>query len=105
MNLNNVSVDRLCRLYIIHSAIYYEHDRNFITDCEFDLICKKLLAKFDEIEYYWINLGIDRESLVAGTGHKLNFKEMPLRVQMVVQILISGYDLSGNKINYGKWLE
>ena len=105
MNPETASVDRLCRLYIIHSFVYYEFDRNFISDQEYDKICNLLLAKFDEIEYYWINLGIDKESLIAGTGHKLKFKQMPQRIQMVVQILIDGYDFCGNKIKYDEWLK
>lgn len=83
-----------------------------ISDHEFDKICKILLARWKEIEYnkqmkeYWIDkIGINKNSLKAGSGYELNFKSLPLRMQMVVETLKSGIDITGQPIKIADWLK
>ena len=112
IDFNSFSTDKLCRWFICHSYLYYEYDQSIISDHEFDALAKILLDRWDELEYnkemkeYWIDqIGITKDDLIAGSGHSLDFKNLPLRMQMIVQTLKSGYDIKGEPINLEEWLK
>ena len=54
--------------YLIHSYLYYEKDEPIITDVEYDLICKTLEEKWDQVKHRHKKL-INKSSLNAGTGY------------------------------------
>ena len=108
MNIQKASIDKLCRWYFIHSALYYEHDTSVLPDSTFDGICKRLLTEFKDIpdKYRESPWKIDKDELIAGSGHTINFKEVnnvSMRFQMVVETLRTGIDVEGNKIDIDEW--
>lgn len=74
-NQNNLVA--LVNAYIFGSVLYYEFDISIMTDYEFDMLCKKLLERYDEI---MANEKIkkshkellDKDMLEAGSGYHIN---------------------------------
>lgn len=104
MNINNFSIDKLCRWYAIHSSLYYQYDNPVISDYEFDLICRRLLENYDSITDEWKEF-IKEDNLKAGTGYDIPFASLPQRCLYVIDILRTGKDFSGNDINLEEWLK
>lgn len=104
MNIDNFSIDKLCRWYTIHSSLYYQYDNPVISDYDFDLICKRLLDNYDNITDEW-RVFITKDNLVAGTGYDIAFSSLPKMCLCVIDILRTGRDFSGNDINLEEWLK
>ena len=106
LNINTASIDRLCRIYLIHSLLYYEYDVSFIDDKVFDNLCKRLYTAFDSddegVSDYFKQY-INKESLAAGSGFDINFKGLPTRVKMIALTLKGGIDIRCRKVNLGDY--
>lgn len=57
--------------YLVHSYMYYILDDPVISDIEYDLLCKELLEKFDEIDYHPHKHLVSKEDLRAGSGYSI----------------------------------
>lgn len=109
-DINKFSNDKLCRLYLIHSYLYYVLDNSVITDESFDCICKELLKRFkglknEKLGDIDLHKFITIDNLEAGTGYSLAFSELPKRVIDCAMILHTGRDFEGNKINLEDWIK
>ena len=63
MELNNISINRLVPIYLMSSYLYYELDKNDLTDSQFDYLCKKILDNWDNINHMHKHL-IDKDKHV-----------------------------------------
>jgi len=45
---NIEKIDLLCRWILVHSIIYYQYDRNIVSDYIFDMNCKQLKRMIEE---------------------------------------------------------
>jgi len=63
--------------YLIHCYLYYELNSPIIYDYDFDLLCKILLEKWDNINHPYKDL-VSKQDLKAGTGYSI--KEYPKEV-------------------------
>ena len=75
MKLDDLSPNRCVAFYMMSSYLYYEKDKNVITDSLFDQICKKILKNWDKIDHPHKKL-IDKKSLEAGTGYYIKYTNM-----------------------------
>ena len=69
--------------YLIHSYLYYICNMSVIPDYEFDMFCKEMLERWDEVQacnHPHKHL-VSRDSLEAGTGFCIRMDEYPLIVQ------------------------
>ena len=72
---NNINL--LVPSYLIHSYLYYVQHTSIIEDEDFDRLCKTLHDEYDNITHHHKHL-IDKESLLAGTGYAVEYKEYTL---------------------------
>ena len=75
MKLEELSPNRCVAFYMMSSYLYYEKDKQVLTDSMFDNICKKILKTWDTIDHPHKEL-IDKESLEAGTGYYIKYTNM-----------------------------
>ena len=75
MELNNISINRLVPIYLMSSYLYYELDKNVLTDSQFDYLCKKILDNWDNINHMHKHL-IDKDNLKAGSGYGLEYTNL-----------------------------
>lgn len=75
----------LVQHYLMASYAYYiEHHRiSPMTDDVFDLLCKRLLERFDHFEHQHKHV-IKKDSLAAGTGYYLKENDYPLMCRHAV---------------------
>lgn len=75
-DFNQKNIIALVNTYIFASVLYYEFDISIITDFEFDMLCKKLLERYDEImlDQKVKNAHkklLEKDILEAGSGYHL----------------------------------
>ena len=75
MKLEELSPNRCVAFYMMSAYLYYEKDKQVLTDSMFDNICKKILKTWDTIDHPHKEL-IDKESLEAGTGYYIKYTNM-----------------------------
>ena len=75
MELNNISNNRLVPIYLMSSYLYYECDKNVLTDSQFDYLCKKILDNWDNIDHMHKHL-LDKETLKAGSGYGIKYTNL-----------------------------
>jgi aromatic ring hydroxylase len=75
MKLDDLSPNRCVAFYMMSSYLYYEKDKQVLTDGMFDQMCKKILKTWDQIDHPHKKL-IDKESLEAGTGYYIKYTNM-----------------------------
>ena len=75
MELNNISINRLVPIYLMSSYLYYELDKNVLTDSQFDYLCKKILDNWDNINHMHKHL-IDKDNLKSGRGYGLEYTNL-----------------------------
>jgi len=75
MELNNISNNRLVPIYLMSSYLYYECDKNVLTDSQFDYLCKKILDNWDSIDHMHKHL-LDKETLKAGSGYGIKYTNL-----------------------------
>jgi len=75
MELNNISNNRLVPIYLMSSYLYYECDKNVLTDSQFDYLCKKILDNWDSIDHMHKHL-LDKETLKAGSGYGIEYTNL-----------------------------
>jgi len=97
------STEQLCRHYVTYSYMYYQLDCSVISDTDFDMYCKELLKRYNEISEYWKRF-ISKESLTAGSGFDINFIELPTRIKVIAYTLKDKIDTCGNEIKMEDWL-
>lgn len=75
MELHNISNNRLVPIYLMSSYLYYECDKNVLTDTQFDYLCKRILDNWDSIDHMHKHL-LDKESLKAGSGYGIEYTNL-----------------------------
>ena len=63
-NIQELDKEKLVPYYLMSCFLYYEKNANVLSDPEFDQVCRRLDAEWDDIEHYHKDL-IDREQLQA----------------------------------------
>jgi len=71
---DNINIAVPC--YLMASYLYYIENESMMYDHEYDYLCKFIYDNFDNIQHRHKYL-IDKESLKAGTGYKLNKEDYP----------------------------
>ena len=74
-NIDSISNNRLVPIYLMSSYLYYECDKNVLTDSQFDYLCKKILDNWDSIDHMHKNL-LDKETLKAGSGYDIKYTNL-----------------------------
>ena len=75
MKLDDLSPNRCVAFYMMSSYLYYEKDKQVLTDSFFDQMCKKISQTWDQIDHPHKKL-IDKKSLEAGTGYYIKYTNM-----------------------------
>tara|TARA_R110000787_G_scaffold139805_1_gene253443 strand:- start:131 stop:430 length:300 start_codon:yes stop_codon:yes gene_type:complete len=75
MELVNITLHRLIPIYLMSSYLYYECDKNVLTDEEFDYVCKTLYDNWDILTHMHKHL-IDKDNLLAGSGYGIKYTNM-----------------------------
>jgi hypothetical protein len=75
-----VDINLLVPFYLMSSFLYYKEDLSPLTDHKYDMLCKKLLKHWDDIEHQHKKY-IDKEALSSGTGYYINWDELPSRIK------------------------
>ncbi|QIG66783.1 hypothetical protein EVB27_114 [Rhizobium phage RHph_TM16] len=72
--------------YLMASYLYYVRDVSILSDGMYDRICFELDENYSRIEH-WHKSYIDRKQLKAGTGYKLQWGKMPVRIISAANLL------------------
>ena len=75
MTIENLSIHRLVPWYLMSSYLYYQEDKQVLTDEQFDTLCKRLLENWDSVEHMHKHL-ISKHDLTAGTGYAIKYTNM-----------------------------
>ena len=86
---------------LLASYLYYIKDHSMMEDHEFDMMCRKLHARWDTIEHPHKHL-LDKEGLKAGTAYHLNELDYPQIIRLTGDMVIH-YHNQGR--DYLFWLE
>ena len=62
--------------YLMASYLYYLKDISLLQDHEYDLVCKEILERWDNIDHSHKEL-ISKDDLRAGTGFSLKEEDYP----------------------------
>ena len=49
--MSEISINRCVALYLMSSYLYYKKDTNVLSDGDFDAICQRLLAEWENITH------------------------------------------------------
>ena len=75
MNIDKLTDNQLVAYYLMSSYLYYQCDKQVLTDDQFDTIAKKLLDRWDSIRHMHKHL-ITKDDLTAGTGYAIQYTTM-----------------------------
>ena len=93
MNIEDISINRLVPIYLMSSYLYYRKDESKLSDGEFDMLCKRMLDNWKQINHPHKRL-IRKKDLEAGTGYAI--KKYPTIVISSAERWIAGeYDNEG----------
>jgi hypothetical protein len=73
--LEEISINQMVSVYLMSSYLYYVLDDPLMFDSEYDFVCKKLLASYDQITHIHKHL-IDKDLLRAGSGFDIKYTNM-----------------------------
>lgn len=74
-DVSTVEAGRLVPIYLMSSYLYYEQDKNVLSDIDYDAVCLRLIAEWDCAEHPHRNL-LNLDSLRAGTGYDVKYTKM-----------------------------
>ena len=66
---------RLVPFYLMSCYLYYQEDKQVLTDDEFDAVGRRLLDEWDQVEHMHKHL-ITKGDLDAGTGYAIKYTNM-----------------------------
>lgn len=69
--------------FLLASFAYYHQNESPMTDNAFDLLCKRLLERYDYVTHPHKYL-IDKDMLRAGSGYNLRWDDYPTMVKVAV---------------------
>jgi len=69
-DIEKVNANRLVPYFLMSSYLYYRKDKAVLSDTDFDLLCKRILAEWKDIEHPHKKL-VSKSALVAGTGFSI----------------------------------
>lgn len=75
--IEDMSPNLLLKHYLMHSYLYYIKDTPVISDHEYDLICRRLLERWDGVDHPHKYLTRE-DALRAGTAFHLSEEAYPL---------------------------
>ena len=78
----------LVNIYLMASYLYYERHLTPMPDTDYDILCKKLLDSFNDVDHQHGGL-IDKDALRAGTAYHIRENEYPI---LVKQAAFAWYD-------------
>mgnify|MGYP003132468977 CR=1 FL=1 len=70
---NNLNM--LVPYYLMSCYLYYECDKNVLSDTQFDNLCKRLLDNWDSINHVHKHL-IDKDALKCGSGYDIQYTNL-----------------------------
>ena len=69
-----VDKNMLVPYYMVYSYLYYVENISYVSDKEYDFICKTLYEEWDNVNHFHKYL-IEKESLLSGTGYYLTYPD------------------------------
>ena len=74
-DLQEIHPNRLVSYYCMSSYLYYEKQKNVLSDADYDTLCKRILKEWDNIEHPH-KYKLSKEALAAGTGYTMNYTNL-----------------------------
>jgi len=74
-DLQEIHPNRLVSYYCMSSYLYYEKQKNVLSDADYDTLCKRILKEWDNIEHPH-KYKLSKEALKAGTGYTMNYTNL-----------------------------
>lgn len=81
--VNRMKDGQLVQHFLMASFAYYHQNESPMTDHAFDLLCKRLLDRYDHVVHPHKYL-IDKDMLRAGSGYNLRWDDYPTIVKVAV---------------------
>ena len=75
LGIDMLEQNRLVPWYLMSCYLYYEEDKQVLSDDEFDALGKRLLDEWDQVEQMHKHL-ITKDDLMAGTGYAIKYTNM-----------------------------
>ena len=75
LGIDMLEQNRLVPWYLMSCYLYYEEDKQVLSDDEFDALGKRLLDEWDSVEHMHKHL-ITKDDLTAGTGYAIKYTNM-----------------------------
>ena len=69
-DIQAISPNRLIPYYLMSSYLYYKKDKSVLSDGDYDLMCKRMLNKWNSIKHPHKKL-VNKNALEAGTGYDI----------------------------------
>lgn len=75
-NVDEVSLARLVPYFCMSSYLYYQKDKQVLSDGDYDKLCKRLLENWGKVKHphKWL---IKKADLAAGTGYAMRWYAVP----------------------------
>lgn len=74
------SLHRCFSNYMVASYLYYVLDESMFSDCDYDLLCKRLADEWDSFEHQHKHF-VTKEDMEAGSGFAIPTLKYPLIVR------------------------
>ena len=71
----NDNLNMLVPYYLMSCYLYYECNKNVLSDTQFDTLCKRLLDNWDSINHVHKHL-IDKDALQCGSGYDIQYTNL-----------------------------
>ena len=74
-DIDKIHPNRLVSYYCMSSYLYYEKEKNVLTDGDYDSLCKRILKEWDNITHQHKDK-LSKELLQAGTGYRMRYTNL-----------------------------
>ena len=73
--IEEVHPNRLVSYYCMSNYLYYEKEKNVLTDGDYDGLCKRILKEWSNINHQHKDK-LSKEALEAGTGFRMSYTNL-----------------------------
>ena len=74
-NIETIHPNRLVSYYCMSSYLYYDKEKNVLTDADYDSLCKRILKEWSNIDHQHKSK-LSKEALKAGTGYRMSYTNL-----------------------------
>jgi len=87
--VNEISCYRLVPYYLMSSYLYYKKDKSVLSDEDYDIMCKRILAEWKQINHPHKKL-VKKNALEAGTGYQI--RKYPMMTMSAAELWIEKWE-------------